>query len=106
MSAYIIFNYTITDRTRINELTERSLIVNKKYNAKVIVGSPLKMLEGETLPSMVVLEFETIEAAKLFYYSKEHQELTKLRNEITKGWVSLVPGSSETQAVIDSGYFL
>ena len=105
MPAYLIFNYTITDHSRIDELTEQSQPINEKYGAKVIVGSPVKVLEGEALPKMVILEFKSFDAAKRFYYSTEHQALSKLRNEITKGWVSILPGDSETQEVIDSGYF-
>jgi uncharacterized protein (DUF1330 family) len=105
MSAYVIFNYTITDHSKIDELTQRSIAVNEQFGAKVIVGSPVKALEGESLPSMVVLEFKDFDAAKQFYHSPEHQALTAFRNKITKGSVSIVPGNSETQAVIDSGYF-
>ncbi len=35
----------------------------------------------------------------------KNKELTVLRNNITKGWAAIVPGDSETQEVVDSGYF-
>lgn len=75
------------------------------YGAKVIVGSPVKALEGNTLPNMVILEFKDFEAAQKYYLSEEHKELSLLRNQITEGWSSIVPGNSETQQLVDSGYF-
>ncbi len=105
MSAYIIFNYKITDRSRIDELTRQSQAIDKRYGAELIVGSPVRALEGDTFSHMVILGFKNFEAAQRYYYSDEHKELSVLRNEITEGWVSIVPGDAETQALVDSGYF-
>jgi len=105
LSAYVIYHYKITDRSRIDELTDQSIPINEKYGAEVIVGSPVKALEGSTLPNMVVLKFKDFEAAQKYYSSDEHRELSLLRNKITEGWVSIVPGDSETQQLVDSGYF-
>lgn len=105
MTAYVIYHYKITDRSRIDELTNQSLPINEKYGAKVIVGSPVKSLEGNTLPNIVILEFKDFEAAQEYYNSNEHKELSILRNEITEGWATIVPGDSETQEIVDSGYF-
>lgn len=105
MSAYIIFHYKITDRSRIDELTRRSLPIDKKYGAELIVGSPVKALEGDMFSNMVILGFKNFEAAQTYFHSDEHKELSKLRNEITEGWATIVPGDSETQTLVDSGYF-
>lgn len=105
MSAYVMYHYKITDRSRIDDLTQQSLPVNEKYGAEVIVGSPVKSLEGNTLTHMVILEFRDFEAAQTYYYSDEHKELSLLRNKITEGWATIVPGDSETQKLVDSGYF-
>lgn len=64
MSAYIIFNYKILDRSKINELTERVEPIDKKYGAEVIVGSPVKAIEGNALPNMVIYKFKNFDAAK------------------------------------------
>ncbi|BBB30878.1 conserved hypothetical protein [Neptunomonas japonica JAMM 1380] len=105
MAGYVIHHYKITDRSKIDELTQLSIPINEKYGAKVIVGSPTKALEGEMSTHMVILEFESFEAAETFYYSPENQELTKLRRSITEGWTTIIPGDSETQKIVDSGYF-
>jgi len=105
MSAYVIFHYKITDWSKIDDLTRQSLPIEKKYGAQVIIGSPVKALEGETLTHMVVMKFDSFDSAQAFYHSDEHKALSVLRNEITEGWATIVPGDSETQAVVDSGYF-
>jgi len=105
MTGYLLFNYTITDRNKIDELTALSEPVNKKYNAEVIVGSPVKTVEGEALSHMVILKFQSFEAAQSYYHSPENKKLTVLRNQITEGWAAILPGDTETQDLVDSGYF-
>lgn len=105
MASYIIYHYNITDRSQIEQLTQLSMPVNDKYGAKVIVGSPVKTLEGETFSHIVILEFDDFDSAKEYYYSSEHQEISVLRNKVTSGWATIVPGETETQRVVDSGYF-
>jgi len=105
MSAYIIFNYKILDRSKINELTERVIPIDKKYGAEVIVGSPVKAIEGNTLPNMVIYKFNNFESAKNWYYSKEHQDVSVFRNAVTEGWAAIIPGVDETDALVEAGYF-
>jgi len=105
MAGYVIYHYKILDRSRIDELSELSQPVNEKYGAEVIIGSPVKPLEGQTFTHMVVLKFDSFEQAQTYFHSEEHKELTVFRNQLTEGWAAIVPGDSETQAVIDSGYY-
>jgi len=105
MAGYIIFSYNITDRSRIDELTQLSRPIDEKYGAEVIVGSPVKALEGEMPTHMVIIKFDSFAAAETYYHSPENKALSKLRNAITTGSVTIVPGCAETQQVIDSGYF-
>jgi uncharacterized protein (DUF1330 family) len=105
MSAYVVFNYKILDRNKIDDLTERVKPIDEKYGAEVIVGSPVKAVEGSALPNMVIYKFKNFESAKCWYYSDEHQELSVFRKGITEGWVSIIPGVSETDGLVESGYF-
>lgn len=105
MAGYVMYHYNITDRSRIDELTRKSLPVLEKYAGEVLIGSPVKAVEGESLTHMVILKFSDFKAAEAFYNSPEEKELAKLRNEVTAGWAAIVPGDSETQALVDSGYF-
>ena len=105
MSSYVVFNYKILDRNKIDELTARVTPINEKYGAEVIVGSPVKTVEGQALPSMVIYKFPNFELAKNWYYSEEHQELSVFRQAITEGWATILPGVDEVDALVESGYF-
>lgn len=105
MAGYMIFSYNITDRSQIDELTRLSQPIDARYGAKVIIGSPVKTLEGSAHSHLVVLQFDSFESALHYYHCPEQKELAILRNRITEGWVSVVPGDSETAEVVESGYF-
>jgi len=96
MPGYMILHYDITNYSKIDKLTKLSLPVNKKFGGKVIIGSPVKTLEGAASSHIVVLEFDSFDLAINYYNSPENQELSILRNQITKGWVTVVPGHSES----------
>ena len=100
MSGYVVFNYKILDRNRIDELTERCKSVNEKYGAEVIVGTPVKTVEGEALPNMVIYKFKNFEAEKNWYYAEEGKETSKFRKEITEGCATIIPDVSETDALV------
>lgn len=95
MSAYIIFNYKILDRIKIEEVRGLLEPILKKYETEVIVASPVEAIEGDTYPNMVIHKFNNIEDAEHFYYSKEHQEVVAFRKSITEGWATIVPGYVE-----------
>jgi len=98
MSAYIIFNYKILDRIKIEEIRGLISPILEKYETEVIVASPVKAIEGESYPNMVIHKFKSIEDAEEFYYSKEHQEIVEFRKRITEGWATIVPGYVEDGA--------
>ena len=95
MSAYIIFNYKILDRIKIEEIRGLLSPILEKYETEVIVASPVRAIEGEAYPNMVIHKFKSIKDAEHFYYSKEHQEVVEFRKSITEGWATIVPGYTE-----------
>jgi len=105
MAAYVVFNYKILDHSRIDELTTRVQPINEKYDAEVIVGSPVKTVEGTTLPSMVIYKFKDFQTAQDWFYCDEHQELSAFRHEITEGWATILPDVASTNALVNSDYF-
>lgn len=95
MSAYIIFNYKILDRIKIEQIRGLLAPILEQYETEVIVASPVKIVEGDTYPGMVIHKFKSIKDAESFYYSKEHQEIVAFRKSITEGWAIIVPGYVE-----------
>ena len=96
MPSYIIFNYEITDRSKIEELSRRSKIsdANSAYKPKLIAATCVDTVEGKALPHLVMYEFENIEKATSWYYEDSAKDVSALRKEITNGWVSIIPGCS------------
>lgn len=94
MSAYIIYNYEITDRSKIEELSRRSKTsdANSKYKSKLIAATCVDTVEGKTLPHLVMYEFESVDIATKWYYDDSSKDIAELRKEITNGWVSIIPG--------------
>ncbi len=106
MAGYVLHHYNVIDRSRIDELGPLSLPIADKYGAEVMISSPVKALKGKTSYSgMVVYKLKSFEAALEFYHSPEMTELAKFRDEIIEGFAMVLPGHSETERVINSGYF-
>ena len=92
MNYYIIYHYNILDKERIDELGPLSLPIIEKFGGEIAVATHLNFLEGNSPYSrMVAYKFKSKERAKSFYESDESRELSKLRNQITEGFVLLVP---------------
>lgn len=90
MSGYLIYNYNVIDKKRINELGPLSLPIVQKYGGELIVASLVTELEGSSYSHMVVYKFSSKEKAQAFYDSDESIELSKLRNKVTEGTVVIV----------------
>ena len=92
MSCYIIYHYNIIDKKRIELLGPLSMPIVEKFGGELIIASYNDFLEGSSPYShMVVYKFESKDLAKSFYESEESRELSKLRNEVTDGFVVLMP---------------
>ena len=91
MSCYIIYQYNILDKERIELLGPLSLPIVEKFGGELMVASFIDCIEGSTYNHMVAYKFKSKDAAKSFYDSKESQELSKLRKEITEGFAMIVP---------------
>ncbi|MGJ8612505.1 MAG: DUF1330 domain-containing protein [Octadecabacter sp.] len=106
MAGFVLHHYNIMDRSRIDELGPMSLPIVEKYKGKLIVASPVKTVIGSTsYSSMVVYKFDSFEAALKFYHSPEMAELAKFRDQVIEGFATVLPGHSETENVVKSGYF-
>ena len=105
MSGFVIFHYNIIDRSRVDELGPLSLPIAEKYGATILIASPVRALNGSTYSHMVVYQLDSFDAALKFYDSDEMKELALVRNQIIQGISMVLPGHSETDKVVSSGYF-
>ena len=106
MAGYILHYYNIIDRARVDELGPLSLPIVEKYGGEIMVASPVKVPKGKSIySSMIIYKFESFEAALKCYHSPESVDLSKLRDQIIDGISMVLPGHTETESVISSGYF-
>ena len=92
MPGYVIANYTVTDPEKYAEYPMAAMPTLAQYGGKMLVASTeSKVIEGNPLPSIVVIEFESVEAAQRWYDSPEYTKVKHLRVESSKGWGLIVP---------------
>lgn len=104
MSGFVIHHYNIIDRSRIDELGPLSLPIVEKHGGTILIASPVKALKGSTYSHMVVYQFDSFDAALTFYHCNEMKSLAKFRDQIIDGIAMVLPGHSETDQVVSSGY--
>ncbi len=77
---YIIARIIVTNPEQYAEYVKHATEAIRKYGGKPLVrGGTVERLEGEARPRNVVLEFESLEQAKRYYYSPEYQAAIKVR---------------------------
>jgi uncharacterized protein (DUF1330 family) len=82
MPAYLIVETDIHDPEQYEHYTAASPGAVAAGGGRFLVrGGELAVLEGDWQPKrLVVLEFESLEAAKRFYESEQYQEAKRLRD--------------------------
>ncbi|MBI3596582.1 MAG: DUF1330 domain-containing protein [Nitrospirae bacterium] len=85
---YLIANYTIRDPQKYQEYVQAAVPLLGQYGGKMLVGdlNP-KNLEGNPRQFIIVVEFESVDAAQRFYTSSEYTKTKHLRVSSTEGWV-------------------
>jgi uncharacterized protein (DUF1330 family) len=94
MAAYAIVDIEITDPEAYEEYRKQVPPLVAKYGGKYLVrGGEMEKVEGDWSPTrIVVLEFESMERVKEFYYSEEYEPLKQIRLSATKSNMVLVDG--------------
>lgn len=98
MPVYMVFNETVTNKEVFETYRRQAGPMILSYGGTYIVrGGPVTPLEGDPkLGRVVIIEWESMEAAKRFYFSTEYQELVKLRQSCTTGTAAIIDGSPPT----------
>jgi uncharacterized protein (DUF1330 family) len=75
MSAYLLVEVEVTDPARYERYKKLAPAAVAKYGGRYLVrGGATEVLEGDWRPArIVVLEFPSAEAARLFYASPEYE---------------------------------
>ena len=92
MPGYVVTNYKILNMDKINKYSLVARPVVKQYGGEFIVADSVKAIEGSPLEKMVVLKFESVEAAEKWHNSPEYQAIKHLfLGDSAEGWQVIVP---------------
>lgn len=94
MAAYIVAHLEVTDAKTFERYREAVAPLVDRYGGRYrIRGGDTEVLEGEwSVSRLVVIEFQTRDAARLFYESPEYQQILPLRTTSSRGAVAIVEG--------------
>jgi uncharacterized protein (DUF1330 family) len=83
MTAYVVLDIQVTDPVRYAEYKELAAPTVAQYGGKYIVrGGKAENLEGNWSPSrIVILQFESVEQAKIWLNSPEYRPAMELRHQ-------------------------
>jgi uncharacterized protein (DUF1330 family) len=96
MSAYLIAHLDVTDAAKYEAYRTAVPAVIELFGGRYLVrGGAVEVLEGAwQVPRLVILTFDNMDQARLFYRSPEYQEVLPLRLAAAKGDVVLVEGAA------------
>jgi uncharacterized protein (DUF1330 family) len=94
MAAYLVAQVRIDDPETYQRYREAVPALVDRFGGRFLVrGGELEVLEGAwPLPRLVIIEFQSRDAARLFYESPEYQRILPLRQQASQGNVILVEG--------------
>jgi uncharacterized protein (DUF1330 family) len=90
MPGYVITNYTINDPETFEKYPPAVGPTLAQYGGKLLVADQgVRAVEGSPKPVIVVIEFESVEAAQRWYDSAENTAVKGLRTSATEGWLAI-----------------
>ena len=94
MPTYVIAEVDVTDPEAYKLYADKAPGVTLPAGGRYLArAGRVETLEGEPPKGrVVVIEFETAEKARAFYYGKEYQAIIPLRQAASKGRLFLVEG--------------
>ncbi len=92
MPGYVIANYTIHDPEKYEKYPPAVRPTIQQYGGKMLVVERDAKAKGSPHQVLVVIEFESVEAAQRWYDSPEYTAIKHYREEASEGWVAMVPG--------------
>jgi uncharacterized protein (DUF1330 family) len=94
MAAYLLAQITVHDPKTFQRYREAVVPLVDRFGGRYrVLGGAIDPLEGELgAERLVVIEFQSREAARLFYDSPEYQQILPLRQSAADGTVVIVEG--------------
>ena len=95
MSAYVLVEVEVTNPDAYNEYRPLASESVTKHGGRYLArGGKTEAWEGEWAPRIVVLEFESLEAAHAWYYSDDYQAALAVRQDNSRARMIAVEGAT------------
>ena len=93
---YVVANIRVKDQEKFQQFSGMAGPALKKYGGKVLARGPdADRLEGDVSGIVMMIEFESKEAANIFYYSEEYQTAKAIREACSETDFMIIEGVSE-----------
>lgn len=94
MTAYVIVEITVTDPVQYEEVKRLTPPVVAQYGGKYLArGGQTEVLHGDWQPArLVLLQFDSLEQARLWESSPEYAAIKSLRDQCARVDMVLLPG--------------
>ncbi len=93
---YVVANIRVEDQEKFKQFSGMAGPAIKKYGGKVLARGPdADRLEGDLSGIVMLIEFESKEAANTFYYSEEYQAAKAVREACSDTDFMIIEGVSE-----------
>ena len=93
---YVVANIRVEDQEKFKQFSGMAGPTIKKYGGKVLARGPhAERLEGDLKGIVMLIEFESKEAANTFYYSDEYQAAKAVREACSDTDFMIIEGVSE-----------
>ena len=93
---YVVANIRVKNQEKFKQFSGMAGPAIKKYGGKVLARGPdAERLEGDLKGIVMLIEFESKEAANTFYYSDEYQAAKAVREACSDTDFMIIEGVSE-----------
>jgi uncharacterized protein (DUF1330 family) len=94
MKGYVIANVSVRDAAAYEGYRSRTAAIIAQYGGRFLVrGGAVEVREGEPgIDRLVILEFPSMEAARIFYDSPEYQAILPIRLEYASSTLVIAEG--------------
>jgi|TARA_B100001971_G_scaffold8525_1_gene7009 uncharacterized protein (DUF1330 family) len=94
VAGYVLAQLKVTDPEKFAKYGVQVPATIEKFGGRYLVrGGDMAALEGEPFaPRVVVIEFDSVEAARRWYDSEDYAPLAKLRQSASEGRLVIIEG--------------
>jgi uncharacterized protein (DUF1330 family) len=91
---YLVANIRVTDAEKFQTFSGMAAPAIEKYNGKVLARGPLvDRHEGKLTGTVMMIEFESKQAAETFYFSAEYQAAKAVRETCSDTDLMIIEGA-------------